>query len=83
MNWIINLSRRDFLKAGTVVGGGLVLGFAVPISRNPGKALAADPAGPVALSAFIHVAPDDTVTMIVNKSEMGQGVYTALPMLVA
>ncbi len=83
MNWIINLSRRDFLKAGTVVGGGLVLGLAVPISRNPGKALAADPAGPVALNAFIHVAPDDTVTMIVNKSEMGQGVYTALPMLVA
>ncbi len=83
MNWIINLSRRDFLKAGTVVGGGLVLGLAVPISRNPGKALAADPAEPVALNAFIHVAPDDTVTMIVNKSEMGQGVYTALPMLVA
>jgi isoquinoline 1-oxidoreductase subunit beta len=82
MDGIFALSRRDFLKTGAVVGGGLVLGISLPGPGTPGRALAQAPE-PTALNAFIQVAPDGTVTMILNKAEMGQGVYTALPMLLA
>jgi isoquinoline 1-oxidoreductase beta subunit len=82
MSEIINMSRRDFLKTGAVVGSGLILGFSLSPRRGRGRALAAA-AGPFTLNAFVHVGTDDVVTMIVNKSEMGQGVYTSMPMLVA
>jgi isoquinoline 1-oxidoreductase subunit beta len=65
------LSRRSFLKS----TGGLVLGFVIPVS---GRA-----AAPVTPNAFLHIAPDDTVTVMVDRLEFGQGVHTALPMLVA
>jgi isoquinoline 1-oxidoreductase beta subunit len=82
MSVIMNVSRRSFLKAGTIIGGGLILGFALP-SRNPLLDAATLSAAPFAPNAFIRIGPDDTVTIIVNKSEMGQGVYTSLPMIVA
>jgi isoquinoline 1-oxidoreductase beta subunit len=82
MNWIMNISRRDFLKTGALVGGGLILGFSLPLHEPAGEA-AAKPSAPVLPNAFIRIAPDETVTFIINKSEMGQGVYTALPMLIA
>lgn len=81
MNGIINMSRRDFLKTGALAGGGLLLGFSI----TPGGPAsgASDKSAPFAPNAFIRIGTDDTVTIIVNKSEMGQGVYTSLPMLVA
>ncbi len=78
----INVSRRDFLKTGTLVGGGLLLGFFLPL-RGSFNAAAAQKEAPIVPNAFIHIGADDTVTLIVNHSEMGQGVYTSLPMLVA
>ncbi len=82
MSEIINLSRRDFLKTGAWVGGGLILGFSLPLRRSFSEA-AEQPGAPVAPNAFIRIGTDDTVTIIANHSEMGQGVYTSLPMLVA
>jgi CO/xanthine dehydrogenase Mo-binding subunit len=82
MNTILNLSRRDFLKA----SGGLALGFHLPqalAQAGPGKAVSAEPAGAFAPNAFIRIAPDNTVTVIVKHVEMGQGTYTGLPTLVA
>jgi isoquinoline 1-oxidoreductase beta subunit len=80
MNGIVTMSRRDFLKAGAVLGGGLILGVHLP----GGTASGMEPAGEAfAPNAFIRIGTDDSVTVIVNKSEMGQGVYTALPMIVA
>jgi len=80
MTEILNLSRRDFLKTGAAAGGGLVLGLYLPL----GNRLAAQQSNaPFAPNAFIRIGTDDWVTVIVNHSEMGQGVYTALPMLVA
>ena len=70
-------SRRGFLKAGAAVTGGLVLGFVIP---GAGRAAAPAPAAP---NAFLHIAPDDTVTVMVDRLEFGQGVHTALPMLIA
>jgi isoquinoline 1-oxidoreductase beta subunit len=76
-------SRRGFLKAGAAGAGGLVLGFMLPGGGR--MARAADAAKPVvhAPNAFLRVAPDNTVTVIVNRLEFGQGVHTALPMVIA
>lgn len=81
MNGIVNLSRRDFLKTGSIIGGGLVLGFSLPVRPSFGRA-AGNPGGYV-MNAFVRIADDGTVTIVANHSEMGQGVYTSLPMLVA
>jgi isoquinoline 1-oxidoreductase subunit beta len=83
MNGITKLNRRDFLRAGVTLGGGLILAchFKVPGPTVP-TAGSGRPA-PFAPNAFLRVGDDGTVTIIVNKSEMGQGVYTALPMIVA
>jgi isoquinoline 1-oxidoreductase beta subunit len=81
MSDIINVSRRDFLKTSALTGGGLVLGLYVPAGNR--VALGAEAAGRFAPNAFIRIGADDLVTVVVNHSEMGQGVYTALPMLVA
>ncbi|MGD8643494.1 MAG: molybdopterin-dependent oxidoreductase, partial [Chromatiales bacterium] len=75
-------SRRRFLKAGAIAGGGLLLGFYLP-ARPRLQAAEGPSASRFAPNAFIRIDPDDTVTIVVNKSEMGQGVYTSLPMLVA
>jgi len=80
MSGIANISRRDFLKAGTLIGGGLVLGVSLPPSALPAKQSAKT--GMPSLNAFVRIGADDTVTIVVNHSEMGQGVYTSLPMLV-
>jgi isoquinoline 1-oxidoreductase beta subunit len=71
-------SRREFLKAGAAVGGGLVLGVAWPSSR----AEAASPATSMP-NAWVRIGTDDSITILCARSEMGQGVYTALPTLVA
>jgi isoquinoline 1-oxidoreductase beta subunit len=76
------LSRRSFMKAGAVAGGGLVLGFVMPGANRIAQAAGAAPA-PSAPNAFLRIAPDNTVTVMVNRLEFGQGVHTALPMLIA
>ena len=81
-----NSSRRKFLKDSAAMMGGLVIGFYLPMKS--GRALAAEEHSGQAKqiyppNAFIRIAADDSVTIVVNKSEMGQGVYTSLPMLIA
>src|SRR6202007_434469 len=74
-----NVGRREFLKTSTAITGGLCIAAYVP--ELGAGALAAVPQGAFAPNAFVRITPDDTVTVIVNHSEMGQGVYTSLPML--
>jgi isoquinoline 1-oxidoreductase beta subunit len=73
-------SRREFLKTGAAVGGGLVLGVALPDALLR-------PAGAQPTSAmpnvWVKIGSDNTITIISARSEMGQGVYTAMPTLVA
>ncbi len=76
------VSRRGFMKAGAVVGGGLVLGFFMPGAGRWANAQQA-PAKVYEPNAFLHIAPDNTVTVQVNRLEFGQGVQTSLPMLIA
>ena len=77
---ISNESRRDFLKSSAAMGGGLVIGFALPGAARFAEAATAATFHP---NAFIRITPDNRVTVIVGLSEMGQGVLTAIPMLVA
>jgi isoquinoline 1-oxidoreductase beta subunit len=72
-------SRRDFLKTSGATA--LVVGFALPTAT--GRALAA-PASPVfSPNAYLRITPDNRVTVVCGSSEMGQGVLTAIPMLLA
>ncbi|MEO8089512.1 MAG: xanthine dehydrogenase family protein molybdopterin-binding subunit [Gemmatimonadales bacterium] len=75
-------SRREFLKTGALVTGGLVIAFTVPGARRFAQAERA-PAGPFMPNAFLRVGADDTVTVLLPHSEMGQGIWTTLPMLIA
>lgn len=78
----LGLDRRDFLKLGAAVGSGFVLGvgFPSPISGGQNELARAEGFQP---SAFVHVSNDGGVTIWVGKADMGQGVRTALPMIVA
>jgi isoquinoline 1-oxidoreductase beta subunit len=78
-------SRRRFLLGGLAAGGALLVGWALqpPRQRLRGaRALAAE-SGAVALNGWVAIAPDGTISIVVPRSEMGQGVNTALPMLLA
>jgi isoquinoline 1-oxidoreductase beta subunit len=74
------LHRREFLKKSAAGGAGLVIGFYLP---KKSEALAAPESGPVAVNAWVRIAPDDTVTILIDKSEMGQGIVTSLAQLLA
>jgi isoquinoline 1-oxidoreductase beta subunit len=77
------IDRRTFLTAGVaagVVGGGLVLGIRFANKRESGAAVSGRTFAP---NAFVRVAPDDTITVVIGKSEMGQGIYTGLAMALA
>ena len=77
-----NEGRRKFLKH----TGALVLGLHLPqalAQSGPGKTMGAEASGVFSPNAFVRIAPDNTVTVIVKHVEMGQGTYTGLPTLVA
>jgi isoquinoline 1-oxidoreductase beta subunit len=94
-----HLSRRTFLKfsvtVGVAAGGGLLLGFSLPTpsqaqGQDPtgksvigGDASEPAPAGVFAPNAFIQIDNTGKVTLVIPKVEMGQGVYTSIPMLIA
>jgi len=75
----IPIDRRSLLTSVAALGGTLTLGFEIPGGPRPAEA---ETAG-AEVNAWILIAPDDSVTIRVAKAEMGQGVLTALPMLVA
>jgi len=76
-----SLSRRNFLKASALVGGGLVVAFVVPGGRRVAFAQAPEGAALVP-NAFLRIGADDRVTVLLAHSEMGQGIWTTLPMLI-
>src|SRR4030081_2846217 len=76
------LDRREFLKVGASVGG-LVLSVGIPSLLRPGSAGAAQQPSSFAPDAFIRIDRAGAVTLVMPMVEMGQGTYTALPMLVA
>jgi len=75
------VSRRDFVVVLTATGG-LMLGWRVGDRSGPATAAAITPPG-FAPNAFIRIGPDGRVTLIMGQVEMGQGMYTAMPQLLA
>ena len=75
------MNRREFFKASALMGGGLALGLYTD-SETPAQA---QPPRPAALepSAFIKIAPSGVVTLLSRAPEIGQGMKTTLPMLIA
>ncbi|HLX07283.1 MAG TPA: molybdopterin cofactor-binding domain-containing protein, partial [Thermoanaerobaculia bacterium] len=83
------ISRRVFIKTSTAVAGGLVVGFFVPAGMRrfalaqggpPTQAAQGAPLPPA--NAFLRIGSDDSVTVLLAHSEMGQGIWTTLPMLI-
>ncbi len=71
-------TRRDFIKVTGAAGGGLVLALHLPgCERRGAAATAFEP------NAWVRIADDGTITLTVDRSEMGQGVTTSLQMLLA
>ena len=69
------LSRREFLAAGVAAGAGLVIGFYLPHAGEKHEVFSPN--------AYLRITPQNKVTIVCARSEMGQGVRTALPMILA
>ena len=75
----MRLTRRSFLQVTTVSGGGLMIGaFQAPFAGAQQQ-----PPPPLEATAFVKIAPDGTVTLVSRNPEIGQGIKTMLPMLIA
>jgi isoquinoline 1-oxidoreductase subunit beta len=83
----VELDRRDFLVRSAAVGGAMVLGFHMPPASAGTASIEGQPwyrdAASPELNAWLTIAPDDTVTIRVAQTEMGTGVFTSCPMMVA
>ncbi len=72
------VSRRAFMAASTMAGGGLLLDFTLPGTADAAAVAHAAPA-PGTINAYIRIAPDDIVTIVNKTPEIGQGIKTLLP----
>src|SRR5258708_27084078 len=87
------IKRRDFLRVGAAAGGGLLIGLYLPEFAKAGTdagvpqpgmaALAEGELSTFAPNAFLRIGANDRVTLIIGQSEMGQGILTSLPILLA
>lgn len=75
-------ARRHFLAGVVAIGTGLAVGVQIAKQYDRFRAVrrAREPFRP---NAFVRIDPDDTITVVIGKSEMGQGIYTSLPTLIA
>ncbi|MGA2776079.1 MAG: xanthine dehydrogenase family protein molybdopterin-binding subunit [Steroidobacteraceae bacterium] len=78
---IADHGRREFLGKAAALGGGLVLALSLPVCAR--KRAVNGAAGGGEITAWLQISADNAITILVDRSEMGQGVYTALPMLLA
>src|SRR5260370_19141420 len=77
------VNRRDFLKTGAAGGAALVIGFHLSPNAFADQAADQEEKTPNPFDAWVRITPDNRVTLILGKSEMGQGIMTALPMILA
>ena len=79
---VFKISRRDFVRVSSVASAGLVLGVSSAAPQTPARNKPKEPAA-YDLGTFVQIGTDGLVTIWVSKSDMGQGVRTSLPMIVA
>jgi isoquinoline 1-oxidoreductase beta subunit len=77
------VNRRDFLKTGAAGGVALVIGFHLSPAAFADQAQEQEKKTPNPFDAWVRITPDNRATLILGKSEMGQGIMTALPMILA
>jgi isoquinoline 1-oxidoreductase beta subunit len=78
----LSVDRRTFLKTSAAGGAALLIGFHLPArASDPAEEQEKPPINP--LNAWVRITPDNHATLILAKSEMGQGIMTALPMILA
>src|ERR1700684_2018085 len=82
-NGLTTTSRRSFLRLTAIAGGGVMLAFYGKPEKALAQAPGAQPPAPLSPSAFIKVAPDGIVTIMAKNPEIGQGIKTSLPMIIA
>ena len=74
------VNRRSFLRVTSLAGGGVLLGL---VAKPPKASAQFGPAAPQVPNNYIKIDPDGTVTIMAKDPEVGQGVKTMLPMLIA
>jgi isoquinoline 1-oxidoreductase beta subunit len=79
MTAIQAIGRRSFLTSAAAVGGAFALGFEIPIRSDSARAAEDAPE----INAWVVIHPDDSITLRYPRAEMGQGSYTAVPMMLA
>src|SRR5260370_22148828 len=77
------INRRDFLKKSAGGGAALVIGFHLGSGTFADQAQEQEKKPVNPFDAWVRFTPDNRVTLILGKSEMGQGIMTALPMILA
>src|ERR1700747_682329 len=77
------VNRREFLKTGAAGGAALVIGFHLTPKVLADQAEEQEKKNTKPFYAWVRITPDNRVTLVLGKSEMGQGVYTSLPMILA
>jgi isoquinoline 1-oxidoreductase beta subunit len=73
---VLGMNRREFVAAGVAAGAGLVVGFYLPHGAKSSQQVFSP-------NAYLRITPENKITIVVARSEMGQGVRTALPMILA
>jgi isoquinoline 1-oxidoreductase subunit beta len=76
-------SRREFIKTGVGVAGAFVVAFHIPAGMKMAEGATPQAKKSYPPNAFIQIAPDESVTIVINKLEMGQGVNTSMAQLIA
>jgi isoquinoline 1-oxidoreductase beta subunit len=76
-------ARRDFLKTAAAATGGLVIAVYLPACSKPENVALSGPPKQVVANAWLRIGTDGQITVVCDRSEMGQGVYTSLPTLIA
>lgn len=77
-------NRRQFLKTGALFSGGLLISFVVPARiKKFGEEPMPDPVATFSPNAFLRIAPDGTINVLLSHVEMGQGIWTTLTMMIA
>jgi isoquinoline 1-oxidoreductase beta subunit len=79
----LTVDRRAFLKTGAAAGAGLIIGFHIPASAADDPAQQQEKKTPNPFNAWVRITPDNRIALILEKSEMGQGIMTAVPMILA
>ncbi|HWK05926.1 MAG TPA: xanthine dehydrogenase family protein molybdopterin-binding subunit [Puia sp.] len=77
------LSRRNFIRTGAILGGGLLVSFRVPLPGRVANNSQPGSSDGFAPNAFLRINPDNGITVLLAHAEMGQGIWTTLPMLIA